>query len=182
MRFPSSSAPIALGIYADVEPDEPALATVIVADENPGPEKFKEHLSDRLSAYPSIDGFTVVEGTYKEVQERRWTAQLRWDHEIDLDEIAPAYRYNENYFLRPSLDSQGKPPPSPFMTWWAMSYAFSMLSRYYPREWATALNIDKSEAAALLEHCLELALDVVPQFVLDALDGKPTLLGRPLEI
>jgi hypothetical protein len=49
------------------------------------------------------------------------------------------------------------------MTWWAMLYTFSVLSRYYPREWAAALNIDKSEAAALLEYCLELALDVVPQ-------------------
>ena len=68
------------------------------------------------------------------------------------------------------------------MTWWAMLCIFSMLSRYYPREWAAALNIDKSEAAALLEHCLDLAVDVVPQSVLDALDGKPTLLDRPLEI
>ena len=181
-KLPSSSAPIALGIYADIEPDGPSLATVIVADDNPGPEKFKEHLSDRLSAYPGIDGFTVVEGSYDEVRERRWTAQLRWDHEINLDEIAPAYRYNDNHFLRPSLDKQGKPPPSPFMTWWAVLYAFSMLSRYYPREWAAALNIDKSEAAALLEYCLELALDVVPHLVMDALDGKPTLLGRPIEI
>jgi hypothetical protein len=187
-HLPSSSAPIALGIYADVVdrtpigPDRSYFATVIVADENPGLENFKQHLSDRLSAYPGIDGFTVVEGSYKEVRERRWTAQLRWDHEIDLDEIAPAHRYNENYFLRPSLDSQGNPPPSPFMTWWAMLYTFSVLSRYYPREWAAALNIDRSEAAALLEYCLELALDVVPQLVRDALDGKPTLLAMPLEI
>lgn len=178
-KLPSSSAPIALGIYADVdqtriEPDEPFLATVIVEDENPGREKFKQHLSDRLSAYPGIDGFTVVKGSYEEVRERRWTAQLRWDHRIDLDEIAPAYLQNENYFLRPSLDGEGNPPPSPFMTWWAMLYTFSVLSRYYPREWAAALNIDKSETAALLEYCLELALDVVPQLAMDALDGKPT--------
>jgi hypothetical protein len=173
-KLPSSSAPIALGIYADVEPGGPSITTVMVEDENPGPEKFKQHLSDRLSAYLGIDGFTVVEDSYEEVRERRWTAQLRWDYEIDLDEIAPAYLYNENYFLRPSLDSQRNPPPSPFMTWWAMLYTFSVLSRYYPREWAAALNIDKSEAAALLEYCLELALDVVPQLVMDALDGKPT--------
>jgi hypothetical protein len=185
-KLPSSSAPIALGIY-DVdwertEPDGPFLATVIVPDENPGRERFKQHLSDRLSAYPGIDGFTVVEDSYDEVREGRWTAQLRWDHRIDLDEIAPAYRYNENHFLRPSLDGQGNPPASPFMTWWAMLYAFSVLSRYYPREWAATLNIDKSEAAAVLESCLELALDVVPQLVMGALDGKPTLLGRAIEI
>ena len=68
------------------------------------------------------------------------------------------------------------------MTWWAMLYTFSVLSRYYPREWAATLNIDKSEAAAVLESCLELALDVVPQLVMGALDGKPTLLGRAIEI
>jgi hypothetical protein len=182
MQLPSSSEPIALGIYADVKPGGPSVATVIVEDKNPGPEKFKEHLSDRLSAYFGIDGFAVLEDSYEEVREGRWNAQVGWDHEINLDEIAPAYRYNGNHYLRPSLDSKRNPPPSPFMTWWAVLYTFSMLSRYYPREWAAVLNIDKSEAAALLEYCLELALDVVPQLVLDALDGKPTLLGRPLEI
>jgi hypothetical protein len=181
MKLPSSSAPIALGIHAYVG-QTPFLATVIVEDENPGPKKFKQHLSDRLSAYPGIDGFTVVEGSYSEVRERRWTVELRWDREIYLGDIAPPYRYNENYFLRPSLDRQGNPPPSPFMTWWAMLYTFSVLSRYYPREWAAALNVDKSDTAALLEYCLELALDVVPHLVRDALDGKPTLLAMPLEI
>lgn len=186
-QLPSSSAPIALVIYADEdetrnEPDGPFLAKVIVADHNPGYEEFRQHLSDRLSRYPGIEGFTVVDGSYDEVRERRWGAQLRWDHRIDLDQIAPAYRYNDNNFLRPSLDNMGGPPPSPFMTWWAMLYAFSMLSRYYPREWAAALNIDKSEAAADLEYCLELALDVVPQLVMGALDGKPILLARPLEV
>jgi hypothetical protein len=63
-----------------------------------------------------------------------------------------------------------------------MLYTFSALSRYYPREWAVALNIDKSEAAALLEYCLELALDVVPHLVMDALDGRPTLLATSLEV
>ena len=58
----------------------------------------------------------------------------------------------------------------------------SVFSRYYPREWAAALNIDKCEAAALLEYCLELALDVVPHLVMDALDGKPTLLAASLEM
>jgi hypothetical protein len=178
-KLPSSSAPIALGIHANYEP---SVATVMVQDECPGPEKFKQHLSNRLSAYPSIDGFTVVEDSYEETQEQRWTAQLRWDHKIDLDDIAPAYQYDGNHFLRPSLDSQGSLPPSPFMTWWAMLFTFSVLSRYYPREWGAAINIDRSEAAALLEHCLDLALDAVPQFVLDALDRKLTLLDRPIEI
>jgi YaaC-like Protein len=90
-KLPATSAPIALGIYADAEPDGPSVATVIVEDQSPGPEDFKQHLSDRLSAYPGIDGFTVVEGSYAEAREGRWNAQLRWDHKIDLDEIAPAY-------------------------------------------------------------------------------------------
>jgi hypothetical protein len=182
-KLPSSSAPIALGIYADdVEPGGPSVATVMVEDDNPGPEKFEQHLSDRLSAYPGIDGFTVVEGSYAEAREGRWNAQLRWDYEIDLNEIAPAYRYDGNHFLRPSLDSQGNPAPARLMTWWAMLYTFSVLSRYHPREWATALNIDKSEVAALLEYGLELALDMVPELVRDALDGKPTLPAAPVEI
>jgi hypothetical protein len=63
-----------------------------------------------------------------------------------------------------------------------MTLRLPVLSRYHPREWGAALNIDKSEVAALLEHCLDLALDVVPQFVLDALDRKLTLVDRPIEI
>jgi hypothetical protein len=75
-RLPSSSAPIPLGIYADVDQNRTFRATVIVEDENPGRKKFKQHLSDRVSAYPGIDGFTVVENSYDEVREGRWTAQL----------------------------------------------------------------------------------------------------------
>lgn len=155
-------------------------ATVVVNSQNPGYESFADHLSKTLTAYPDIEGFAVVPESYSEVRKGRWTAGLRWNRHIDFDEVAPAYRYNDDRFLRPSLDGQGNRPPSPFMTWWAMLYAFSMLSRYYPREWAAALNIDKSPVAHLLEYCLDLALDVIPHLVMEALDGTPILLAKPL--
>ncbi|MEU7176153.1 hypothetical protein ABZ949_32250 [Micromonospora tulbaghiae] len=56
----------------------------------------------------------------------------------------------------------------------------SMLSRYHPREWAAALNIDEAPAAHRLEYCLDLALDVIPHLVMEALDGTPTLFTKPL--
>lgn len=153
-----------------------------MADEHPGAEQFVERLADLLLAYPDLVGFTVVDGSYKEVRPHRWTAQLRWGHVIDLDRVAPAYRHNENRFVRPSLHGDESQPPSPLMTWWAILYTFSMLSRYRPREWAAALNIDKSPSAYLLEYSLEQALDVIPHLVMDALDGKPTLFAMPLEL
>lgn len=157
-----------------------AEAAVIITCPNPGYENFEHQLAKTLSLYPGINGFVVVPDSYREIRENRWTADLRWNHQLDFDEVAAAYLYIEDHYLRPSVDGQGGRPPSPFMTWWALLYTFSMLSRYYPREWAAALNIDKSSTAHLLEYCLDLALEVVPHLVMEALDGTPTLLAKPL--
>jgi hypothetical protein len=94
LQLPTSSSPMALGIYEDQPPltvevthgmeaadkQRPRgpqfYATVIVSDEDPGPETFKTRLSDLLRMYPGMEGFTVVDGTYWKVRENRWSAQV----------------------------------------------------------------------------------------------------------
>ena len=66
------------------------------------------------------------------------------------------------------------------MTWWLLLYSFSILARYEPRRWAQLLDLDSSKAAVLIEYALEEALTVIPHLVLEALDGEPFLLARPL--
>jgi hypothetical protein len=97
-----------------------------------------------------------------------------------FDKIAPEYRYRNVRFLRPVIDESGELPPSPLMTWWLLLYSFSILARYEPRKWTQLLELDKTKTAVLLQYALSEALAVVPQLVLEALDSKPFLLGKPL--
>ena len=96
------------------------------------------------------------------------------------DKVAPEYRYRGDRFLRPMIDTARTGPPSPLMTWWLLLYSFSMLARYEPRRWTKLLDLDTSKVAVLLRFALEEAFDAVPQLVLEALDGKPTLLAKPI--
>jgi hypothetical protein len=42
------------------------------------------------------------------------------------------------------------------------------------------LNLDKTETPVLLQYALAQALTAVPHLVLEALDGKPYLLPKPM--
>jgi hypothetical protein len=86
-----------------------------------------------------------------------------------LDEAAPQYRIAERRWLRPAVT--GDSAPTPLMTWWALLYALSMYSRYYPEEWIAALSIDSSEAAVTLERAMARGIDALPQLVLNEVLG-----------
>jgi len=61
---------------------------------------------------------------------------------------------------------------SSLMAWWALLFGLSMVARYEPAGWVSALRYDESELAAPLERLLEIGLDRVPELVLEALlDG-----------
>jgi hypothetical protein len=95
--------------------------------------------------------------------------------EVALDEIAPEYRWVGRRWLRPAL-SGSQEPPSPLLTWWALLFALSMLARYHPAKWATALDRRQSPAAVELERAMDLAVEAVPHLVLNAIAPKPVLL------
>lgn len=97
-------------------------------------------------------------------------------HAAALDEIAPQHRWRERRWLRPTLEAGAAAPPSPLMTWWAASFALSMLARYSPTAWVRALDLDISPIATVLERTLDLALAAVPHHVFEAVFAVPLLL------
>ena len=97
-----------------------------------------------------------------------------------FDSFAPAYRYEVERYLRPSVEGSRKKPPSPLMTWWLLLYILSMISRYRPGQWNKLLDLDKSEYAVSLDYALEEAISVLPHLVLEGLDNRPWLLRKPM--
>jgi hypothetical protein len=83
-----------------------------------------------------------------------------------LDRVAPVDALTEARWLRPAVAGCDL---SPLMTWWALLYGLSMSARYEPGAWVRALDLDRPGLAAQLTELMDVALDVVPQLVLDAL-------------
>jgi hypothetical protein len=94
--------------------------------------------------------------------------------------IVPEYRYRGDRFLRPVIEEGGKKPPSCLMAWWLLLYSWSILARYQPRKWTDLLDLNKSRGAVALQYALEVAISVVPNLVLDALDREPWLTAKPI--
>ena len=60
-------------------------------------------------------------------------------------------------------------PLHPLISWWAVLFILSMLSRYQPNQWIAELNVDSSANAVPIEHILEAALSVCPNLIVDAI-------------
>ncbi|MEV8311915.1 YaaC family protein [Streptomyces flavidovirens] len=133
---------------------------------------------------------------FREARKGRFLVEVGWpvphgrpardisEQEIEafFDRLAPQYRFEHERYLRPPVGQAQASVPSPLMTWWLLLYTFSMVSRYQPRKWAEVLDLDRSPDAAVVQHALEIALAVLPHLVLEALDKKPLLFGRPLRL
>jgi hypothetical protein len=83
-----------------------------------------------------------------------------------LEGRAPEYRFYNQRWLIPAL-SEGQ-VVSPLMLWWALLFGLSMLARYHPDAWVTALEVNRSQLAVPLEDALDLAQSAVPHLVLEA--------------
>jgi len=84
-----------------------------------------------------------------------------------LDSRASEYRfYNQRWLIPALLEGQVL---SPLMLWWALLFGLSMLARYHPDAWVSALEVDRSQLAVPLEDVLDLAQSAVPHLVLEAL-------------
>jgi hypothetical protein len=67
----------------------------------------------------------------------------------------------------PSIAGNDK-PLAPIVTWWAVLYVLSMLSRYQPSAWTTMLDIDKSPDAPAVEYLMDEAHRACVNLVVDA--------------
>lgn len=91
---------------------------------------------------------------------------------------APPYRKEDYHWLRPGLTTTGETPTA-LMTWWLVLFTLSMIARYHPVAWVTALDPDKSPTATLLERVMEEGLSAVPQLAYEAVVGHPCLVAVP---
>jgi hypothetical protein len=173
---------------------EPPAAKVHMKAEMPDPSRRQLWLHDLAERYPAFHGWKAdpLWEEYERGGEPEFAIRI-WlpgpvtkeplpatEMGIILDKLAPEYLYRDDRYLRPSLEGGGKAAPSPLMTWWLLLYSFSMLARYQPRKWTDLLNLDKPGCATQLQYALEVALSAIPHLVLEALDGKPRLLSKPL--
>lgn len=127
----------------------------------------EDRLKDALEPYPDA---AVADPTLQ-----RWSTSrgdgyvLRWPRsESASDPLPPPYGLDGFRWMRPYLPL-GTRPPSLLMTWWAVLFTLSMLARYHPVQWVEALDPDQSSEAVLLAWTMEMALEVVPQLVLEAI-------------
>lgn len=58
----------------------------------------------------------------------------------------------------------------PLASWWMVLFALSMLARYSPRDWSGLMSLQNSPLASVVEYVLDVALDVVPNLVAEALE------------
>jgi hypothetical protein len=85
----------------------------------------------------------------------------------DLDSIAPAVRDSDERVLLPRVAHRDL--LSPLMLWWILLFGLSMVARYDPEEWNSALDVNQNSLAVPLEAALDLAADVLPELILDEL-------------
>jgi hypothetical protein len=179
------------GSLADTFFSGPPAAALDVCEAIPVASERGTWLNARMEQYPSAAGWEQVEHfSFEELEESHFRIHLRWPQPADqgalsgpqlaakFDRIAPEYRYRGSRYLRPSIEGNGRPPPTPLMTWWLLLYSFSMLARYFPRQWVAMLDLDSSPYAVSLQYACEVALTVIPHLVLEALDCQPLLLSR----
>jgi hypothetical protein len=91
-------------------------------------------------------------------------------HIRTLQRIAPLTDDFSPRWLRPGVSGVAL---SSLLTWWVLLFGFSMVARYEPAGWVSALRYDESDLAAPLEQLLDVGLDRVPELVLDALHESP---------
>jgi hypothetical protein len=87
----------------------------------------------------------------------------------------PATEGFEARWLRPSVAGAEL---SSLLSWWTMLFGLSMLARYEPGVWTSALDYDTSHLAAPLSAVLEIGLTRVPELVLEALCTPAPISSR----
>jgi hypothetical protein len=86
-----------------------------------------------------------------------------------IDQVAPRYSGKPDALICPRL---GERPVTRLMLWWLLLFILSNAARYDPELWTNALAVNTSQEAVPLEAALDIALDLVPELVLQALTAE----------
>lgn len=79
----------------------------------------------------------------------------------------PRYPRTEAFWLLPEV-GDGRDRLSPVLLWWVLLHGLSLLARYEPAAWRSALDLDKSPIADPLIDLLDSALQIVPDLLYEA--------------
>jgi len=93
-----------------------------------------------------------------------------------VERRAPQHRFLGEHWLVPAV--AGGVVLTPLMAWWALLFGLSMLARYHPASWVSALDLNSSPLAVPLEDALDQAMTAIPHLVLEALQQRRILLRR----
>jgi hypothetical protein len=127
-------------------------------------------LSSFLDRYPSLNGWAhrPFSGVSAPIDwEHDGSIKLTWTHPDTLQQQGVLYR-GHDLLAMPRIGSTAG-PLDPFIAWWAVLFALSMMARYEPSHWAGMIDINSSKDANAIEHLLDQALDAVPHLVLEAI-------------
>jgi hypothetical protein len=94
-----------------------------------------------------------------------------------VSQFVSEHRFAGEYWLIPRVGSGGDLLP-PLLLWWVLLFGLSLIARYEPALWRSALDIE-TPLAAPLGSLLDDALEAVPHWILNALLGTPYPLPRP---
>ena len=134
-------------------------------------------LRRRLGGYPgAADGLAVV--APPEARDGKPQVEIEWrspDGDIvPVSRAAPGLASPKSgAILRPALNGGGD--VLPFLSlWWASLLTLSSLARYYPEQWADALDRDRSRTAIPIEEALEIGREILPWMLFHALSPGAT--------
>lgn len=132
----------------------------------------EEEVSAILSNYPTLAGSqpSGMEEWFKSREDLRNRGTVRLLVSASPDGDDQPYRDDRDRWVFPPLDDRGK-PLHPLLAWWALLFALSMLARYEPASWISALDADASPNAVPLETALDHALDTCPELILHAISA-----------
>lgn len=156
------------GLRARVGPLPDDVAHRVPAGEDPsegqdaGWRAERERLSQFLSNYPTLAGWRFVTAEGNPVGIAADGVPLLWDDPKLEDRLTTGYPGGGYAFPRVGGSSEAG---DPFMLWWAVLYALSMLARYEPMEWAERTLVSGSPDAVAIEHLLTEAIGVIPELI-----------------
>lgn len=129
----------------------------------------REQVTEFLSDYPTLSGFAFVQAAPGSSVRTAPTAPVRIEWENDgttLTQEDGAYRracgYREQPLVFPAIGGSAS-AAHPFLVWWALLFALSMLARYEPKVWAERIDVSSSPDAVAVEFMLDQALVMVPE-------------------
>jgi hypothetical protein len=159
---------------ADGAPSTTAMiGTELVTDLSMDVQEAERQVEELLKPYPNGRGPILVlpglQGRGPQVAVT-WLRPDQGDGEARLlSEVAPPFcGPRSGAYLRPALNDADE-TLAPLAMWFGTLFALSILARYHPERWTSALNRDGSRLAIPIEETLDAGWELLPHLLLDAL-------------